>query len=38
MDLLKNDIRQSELVANIKKLGRPSAADDIAAEVLKLII
>jgi UDP-N-acetylglucosamine--N-acetylmuramyl-(pentapeptide) pyrophosphoryl-undecaprenol N-acetylglucosamine transferase len=38
MDLLKNDVRQSELVANITKLGRPSAADDIAAEVLKLII
>lgn len=35
--LFENAEKQEELKRNIKKLGRPSAADDIAAEVLKLV-
>ncbi|MCF0071537.1 undecaprenyldiphospho-muramoylpentapeptide beta-N-acetylglucosaminyltransferase [Dyadobacter sp. CY261] len=35
--LLDDVTRQRELQTNINKLARPSAADDIAAEVLKLI-
>nr|WP_295925862.1 undecaprenyldiphospho-muramoylpentapeptide beta-N-acetylglucosaminyltransferase [uncultured Dyadobacter sp.] len=37
LDLLEMVPRQKELQANIQKLARPTAADDIAAEVLKLI-
>lgn len=37
LQLLDDVIRQRELQTNINKLARPSAADDIAAEVLKLI-
>lgn len=37
LDLLEMVPRQKELQANIRKLARPTAADDIAAEVLKLI-
>jgi UDP-N-acetylglucosamine--N-acetylmuramyl-(pentapeptide) pyrophosphoryl-undecaprenol N-acetylglucosamine transferase len=35
--LLEDSSKQTELKANIKKLGRPSAANDIAVEVLKLV-
>lgn len=37
IDLLEDLSQQAILKSNIKKLGRPSAADDIAAEVLKLV-
>lgn len=37
LDLLEMAPRQKELQTNIHKLARPTAADDIAAEVLKLI-
>lgn len=37
MELLQNRAMQEKFKSNIKKLGRPSAADDIASEVLKLI-
>jgi UDP-N-acetylglucosamine--N-acetylmuramyl-(pentapeptide) pyrophosphoryl-undecaprenol N-acetylglucosamine transferase len=37
LHLLGDGTRQQELKLNIKKLGKPSAAHDIAAEVLKLV-
>jgi len=37
MNLLEDSSQQATLKSNIKKLGRPSAADDIAAEVLRLV-
>lgn len=37
MDLLIDIVKQEDLKMNIKKLAKPTAADDIALEVLKLI-
>ncbi|TDE12381.1 undecaprenyldiphospho-muramoylpentapeptide beta-N-acetylglucosaminyltransferase [Dyadobacter psychrotolerans] len=37
IDLLSDIIKQEELKMNIKKLARPTAANDIAREVLKLV-
>lgn len=37
IELFGNDQKQEVLKRNIKKLGRPFAADEIAAEVLKLV-
>ncbi|MCF0051191.1 undecaprenyldiphospho-muramoylpentapeptide beta-N-acetylglucosaminyltransferase [Dyadobacter sp. LJ53] len=37
LELLKDIVKQDELKLNIRKLARPNAADDIAAEVFKLI-
>ncbi|MFK7807195.1 MAG: UDP-N-acetylglucosamine--N-acetylmuramyl-(pentapeptide) pyrophosphoryl-undecaprenol N-acetylglucosamine transferase, partial [Saprospiraceae bacterium] len=37
IELLENKERKTALAENIKKLAKPNAASDIAAEVLKLI-
>lgn len=37
LNLLGNTVKQEELKQNIKKLGRPAAASEIAGEVLKLV-